>query len=342
MTEPTLHIAAAGVSTAAGTDIAELVEAIREDRRFVKTTHLVGVDGRNIVAAHALPMASDHGLARPLALVEPALRECLAGSDKPPSGGTLLVVCVSRSQFTDGPSWKGLVRTIATILHERHGVFVPESLISLYTDRHASGLRALARVREAIITGEAREAIVVGIHSDCEPMTLVSLDLLGITASSRSPHGHLPGEGAAVVHLRPEGPGPRIAGFSFRSAPTIDYSKPEHCDAELAHPESLVAASEEALAQWRGERRTLTEVITDLTGEEWRAKEWALVSTRVLWQAGATPSLLAPAFAVGDLCAAAVPLGLAIAGHCVEDSGLPRLLTASVADKLRGAVIIDR
>ncbi|MDI1483586.1 hypothetical protein [Polyangium sp. y55x31] len=336
MNEPALHIAAAGVTTAAGSRLAAVVDAVREDRRCAEPTYLVGRDGRNLVVAPVLPIRGDHGPGRAITLVDAALRECL-NEDKPPSGATLLVLCASRPDFA--PSWKGMGRGVRSLLHEQYEIFVPDPLLIIFTDGNAAGLRALARVREAFLSGEAREALVVGVQSDCAPETLSVLDLFGMSASSRFPDGYLPSESAAVVHVRPRPAGPRIAGFSFTSAPSIDFEK--DVDAEMAHPESLVTTIEDALAQWRGDRRTITEVLCDLNGAEWRAKEWALASTRAFWQAGANPSLMAPARTLGEQHAATIPLLLALAVQAVNTSQTPRLVMASDADGFRGAAIIE-
>ena len=345
-----LYLHAAGMVTSVGHTLEDAFTSIHAGIARFRETHLVGLEGRRLLASPVMPVSRDHvGLARALALARPALRECLAGRrDPPPPGRTALLLCTSRREAQ--PAWDGLGGALAAEL-DSLGVDVPEALRFQVERGHAGGMIALSRARELLDAALADECLLAGVDSQCEPDVLQVLDLVGWTKSSRARSGYIPGEAAVVLCLRAHGPGARIAGWSFAEERAPLEGRPSTGSA-------LTAAAAHAIDQWGGAPRALAHVYADLNGERGRAKEWAMTASRTLWGEGVQPELVHPADCVGDLGAAAMPLLTALAARRLStlrnarersataaqqadaELGAASLVLASSSTALRGAAVV--
>lgn len=363
MNDMKLHIVGTGVYTPAGDTIANVDQAIRADVRVAKPSRLVGVHGNPLMVAPMIthPSGVDHGIDRASLFAEGVIHNCFHGASRTPEGKTALIVAFTIRALA--PEWDGIAKVVAKHLSRTYGVVIPRRLRSETETNAASVFLEIARAREMLIEGVVDNILLVALHSGCYPDQILLCEAL-------YPDGHqeIPAEGAAMIWLSRNGPGPCIAAYSFatskKHATAEDRAgtllenfitsrnparSPQQREAakegtrlllDLSDPASLTTAMENALQQWQGDRRSIAETFVDLNGAAWRAKQWAIASTRVFAATSKSPALVAPAMCLGELGAVSVPLQMALAAHAVCKDGAPRMVISSGPASLRGAAII--
>lgn len=337
-----LSVAGVGMSTSIGTTARETLAALLAGRRNATALSLVDLRGDRVVGCFALPVSPELcGLQRALALVRPALEECLSEAGGS-SGPTALFLCtpVTWGGFAEafvpvlGPlpePWPALVDVLVDDLRGC-GIGVPVGMRVLLPHGHAAGALALRRACELFERGEAAQALIVGVDAHGDRATLERLDLLGVLRSRRSPGGFVPGEAAVVLCIRPAldppaGPG-LVQGLGLAHEAEVPSAA-----------RALTGAIRDAMTEWSGTPAAVGMVAIDLNGERARAREWTFAAMRTLHREGAVPVLIHPADRLGDVGAATLPLLLGVLSRCPRDDSAA-LVVASSMHGLRGAVMV--
>ncbi len=178
--------------------------------------------------------------------------------------------------------------------------------VHLVPGEHVAGLLALARAADDLRAGKVDFAVVGAADSLLHSELLSSLAAEGRLKTPLRPSGLIPGEAAVVLVLE------RARDAARRGAPALGRLGAVAVDREETplgpdQPIRAEGASRAVMAalEQNGGPARLHRAIVDLTGERWRALEWALVETRCLGELPAGWQLWHPADCLGDLGAAA-------------------------------------
>lgn len=170
---------------------------------------------------------------------------------------------------------------------------------------HAAGIGALQLAVDHLQAQKVDVAIVAGVDSLLHLPHLSQLAADGFLKLPQYPQGLLPGEAAAVLVLeRARDAWARQAAVRARvGAVALDL---EQVPLGESHPIRGEGASRAVAAVLAADGRAgeIERVITDMSGERWRALEWAMVETRCLGALGPGWELWHPADCFGDLGAA--------------------------------------
>ncbi|MCC6527779.1 MAG: hypothetical protein IT373_34355, partial [Polyangiaceae bacterium] len=320
--------------------------------------------GRIRAACAVVPTLT--GLERWMAMVEPALEQCLASLgglggladfEAPHGPGALdgsrarvgLVVCGPRIPTVQ--AWleplasevAGLARAaealperVARALRERG---IPPVVVRSAPGDRAAAIGALDVVSELLDQNACDACVVVAVDSGCEPPLLELADVTGRLHRPEEATGYTPGEAAACLWLERGRAGDGGPGASAGGALLTGWA----C---APSPEDALEA---ALVHAGVARPSIREVLVDLNGERAAAEAWVGGATRALWASGADPERLLPVVSTGDtgVATAAVALGCALA-RLAEEPGVavvwagtppPAWPTGPVAS---GAVVVVR
>jgi 3-oxoacyl-[acyl-carrier-protein] synthase-1 len=177
----------------------------------------------------------------------------------------------------------------------------------LYFGGHAGFFALAMDACEALRQGHIEAALVGGADSYLFRPLLASLDEAYRLKSDRNLDGFRPAEGAGFVVLEPAlrpgaAPLALVDGLATSMRPTGEQGL-----TEVLRSFSLP-----------GERPS--RIISDLNGETTRAREWAIVATRLGQTLGDAASVEHPAISTGDLGAATGPVLLACAASTLARS----------------------
>lgn len=176
---------------------------------------------------------------------------------------------------------------------------------------HVGGAVALAQACEALASDELDAAVVAGVESYLDSYFLDELLTAGRLRTAESPHGIVPGEGAAAIVLE------TAEAARRRQAPALARLVALVLEQEAAgwspslpsRAEALTRALQAALAVEPGPA-AYHRLLVDLTGERWRAREWALAEPRALAALPAGWQTWHPVDSIGDVGPAFVPLAI--------------------------------
>jgi 3-oxoacyl-[acyl-carrier-protein] synthase-1 len=170
---------------------------------------------------------------------------------------------------------------------------------------HAAGIGALQLAVDHLSAEKVDIAIVASVDSLLHTPYLARLAVDGFLKLPQYPHGLLPGEAAAVLVLeRARDAAARKASARARvGALALDLEK---IPLGENHPIRGEGASRAVAAALDADGRAgeIHRVITDMSGERWRAIEWAIVETRCLGVLAPGWQLWHPADCFGDVGAA--------------------------------------
>jgi 3-oxoacyl-[acyl-carrier-protein] synthase I len=212
----------------------------------------------------------------------------------------------------------------------------------VFSDGHASGARAIQSAVADVLAGAAQRAIVCGVDSLIEPDSLQFLmDKRRLKAPDRE--GLIPGEAAAALLIetslaasaRGARPLAGLAAASVAVEPTPIWSS------EPSAAVGLSTCAQEALGQMPDRGRGIRLLISDVNGEQYRAKELANTMARVLSTVRTDWVIWHHADCMGDTGSAAFTVSACLGaqalakGYAKSDAVL---LLGSSDDGLRGAV----
>jgi 3-oxoacyl-(acyl-carrier-protein) synthase len=158
--------------------------------------------------------------------------------------------------------------------------------------------------------------LAVAVESLADPVTLASIQALGLLHTAEAPTGFMPGEAAAILALEhqrsAERRHARILGTI--SEPQLVSEETHRLSESPPLGKALTRAIERALT-----RAVLPPVsmMGSLNGDEWRAREWGMALTR-LPRAVAELPLFFPARALGELGTAFPLVAAALSLHALK------------------------
>jgi 3-oxoacyl-[acyl-carrier-protein] synthase-1 len=207
---------------------------------------------------------------------------------------------------------------------------------------NTTAIRALARARELVLSGEAPAVLVGAADSLVSPRRLLELSRADRLLTEDNADGVIPGEAAACVLVARQGGGAlgRIGGIGFGQEPaSLDNDVPLRAD-------GLVAASRAALSEASAALQDMQVRVSDAAGEGYAFREQALTVGRLLRVNMERFPLDLPARALGDTGCAASLCGIVLGLPRVVPSGagVPRHIIAysSGAAGERAAVVLER
>lgn len=219
---------------------------------------------------------------------------------------------------------------------------------SVRFEGHAAGAVAIVDAARALRAGERTCCVVGGVETFLDTDAIAALDLAFRLRSERSADGYLPGEAAAFVVLenaaraaeRGARPLARLAGYGLADEPR-PLGSDEPCTAE-GLCEAIRQVADRA-ARGGAKVPPAAWVVSDQNGERHRAKEWALVVTRLHALLDPGFELWHPAENFGDTGPATVPLLAAMTTETFRRGTAPAadaLLVASSDGPARAGLLL--
>ncbi len=215
---------------------------------------------------------------------------------------------------------------------------IPEENRRLYLGGHTGFVSAIQEAIGLLSAGQIDRCLVGGIDSCVEPRFVKAAAAKGVLKTSTNPVGFVPGEAAAFIwleraydaHGRHVKPAALILGTGFVS------SGSDRCSDDPPTGVALARAIHEALSASHSSRQPVAYIISDLNGDEYRARDWgnALLRLRNRYNLGELPATI-PALSFGETGAASAPIGLCLGITGQQRGWIPRGLIAawSSADK---------
>lgn len=343
-------LAASGAVCSIGHSSEEIYWSVRAGLSRAQRTFLQGESG-TIVAAPALPITKAlEGVDRGLALLEPALDECLNSVGELLGSAHTAVYSVTElglwvPRLRASPYHVALVAALqrkwagfhgaAEELAKRKGVRIvkyPSGELPRYRAAGVAGLRAASR---HLHEGHIDAALLVGVSSQCERATLECLDALKLSKSTRAPTGFVPSEAACVLVLLP--------ASVDRGGVVVGHVSQRRTRSEegRARALALAGALHATLKSAELPPSAIRECWTDFNGERWRADEWNIASLRSLAGAGYDIAPVHSAISTGDVGVATVPLLLSSARVAVAELKQPILVNVSGVDGRTAALLVS-
>jgi hypothetical protein len=215
--------------------------------------------------------------------------------------------------------------------------------VQLFSCDHAAGITALAQAAHELAEHKVDVAVVGGFDSLLHAEYLRWLWQAGRLKLPTRADGLIPGEAAAMVIVE------RAIDAQRRKVPALARLGLATLDRETTpigpdHPIRAEAASRavKAALAGAGAGPSVDQVYMDMSGERWRALEWALVETRCSAKLAKGWQLWHPADCLGDIGAATslVHLALAVRGFARGYGGRAVLLSAASHGGERAAMTI--
>lgn len=198
------------------------------------------------------------------------------------AGTPLLLSLPAPDAATDG--W-GLNDGFSMELSRRSGVRFGKTTID--RSGRPSMLGMLSEASRLIASGEAKQAVILGVDSYLSEDRLELLDQARRLKSPRSPDGFCPGEGASALLVRSARQGGTLTVTRLGSGDEPETRTSEKPSSGVGLTQALRALG--PLPPW---------VLCDLNGESGRSFEWGIALARV--GAGIT-RLVHPAITVGEI-----------------------------------------
>lgn len=338
-------VAAVGARTALGLTATQTALLLRTGVTALGAAPLV--DGAGQQVTMGFDATQDPYLVGPeraARLASFALRDALTPLGPAVQGlSAQLLLCLDEGGGARAPD----AALLAARVHAAARDLLPGAALEISARGAAGPAHALPKALEALEARRVDAVLLGGVHSDYDPLRIAALDEAGRLFSAERLDGLIPGEAAAFALLvrddvarRADLPGrARVrdlgAGME-RARPDNDETPYEAYGLTTA----IRAASDEA--QKAGLRVGWS--ISDLSFELWRIKEWQAVITRTHAVWGEPQVMEAPAQRLGNLGAAAMPLGIALAAEAWRRGHAPAPLAMVFAGSdsgERGAILLS-
>lgn len=186
------------------------------------------------------------------------------------------------------------------------GLSSPPPVMSVTTSGHTGVAQCLDRAWRDLEANRLDVALVGGIDSLVEETTLEWLDTTQRLKSINTPVGVQPGEGAAFLLLEPERSARARRAPSLARLDAVHFAE-EPRSWEKAESPIGVGLYEAVRRAGRDPRDSVAWLVTDHTGEVYRATDWGMALVRLRGQDPAfeAPLVWYPAASFGDTGAAA-------------------------------------
>jgi 3-oxoacyl-[acyl-carrier-protein] synthase I len=337
VTEP-VKIIAAGMVTGVGLSAPTSCAAIRCGINNFNETRFVARSGEWIVGSQVVLEAGWRGLSKLTKMGASAVRECF-DTIPPPSAAVPVILCLAeedrpgRLSGLGGPLLLDIERELGMRFHQES---------SIVAQGRVGGAIGLLRAQKLIHEGRHPYVILLGIDSYLTGPILGAFEDRHRILTSANSDGFVPGEAAAAVVLGPRDHGQALSptchtpGFAREHA-TIDGGEPLRGD-------GMVEAVRSALVQAGIDFAEIDYRISDLSGEQYRFKELALTTIRLLRERKVDFGVWHPADSIGEVGAAALPVMLGTVYYASRKRYLPGptlLVHLSNDDDKRSALIIS-
>jgi hypothetical protein len=202
---------------------------------------------------------------------------------------------------------------------------VPENH-RLYFGGHTGFVRAIQEAASMLLAGHFDRCLVGGIDSCIEARFLIAAATKRVLKTSMNPVGFVPGEAAAFILLERAGDTCRkgeAAGFLMGASFVLNGL--DRLSDDPPDGVALARAIHEALPASHSSREALTAVVSDLNGDDHRARDWghALTRLRAKHRLADVPVWI-PALAFGEIGAASAPVGLCLGIVAQQRGWIPR------------------
>jgi 3-oxoacyl-[acyl-carrier-protein] synthase-1 len=208
---------------------------------------------------------------------------------------------------------------------------------------HAGAFEALDRAVRAIAQRQCAHAIVGGVDTYLDELSLQWLFDSGRLKTERTNRGFVPGEAAAFVVIERESTATKRQAGRYARLQSVVNAFENHgfYESEPCTADGLTQSIRNALEA--ADQRAASLVICDLNGERHRAHEWGLAMSRC-FPGGTMPEVLwHPADTLGDTGAASGALNLVLATLAVArgNASGSALVWGSSDDGERGAAVLS-
>jgi 3-oxoacyl-[acyl-carrier-protein] synthase I len=307
-----LVVLAAGMATGVGLSAPASCAAIRCGINNFSETCFIDRRGDQIIASEVPLEQPWRGLTKLAKLAATTIRECLEAAPKLAQGKPVpLVLCLAeedrpgRLPGLGGPLLFDIERELGLKFHTDS---------SIVAQGRVGGAVAVLRAQKLIQERQHAQVMLCGVDSYLIGPTLSAYDERNRLLTPANSDGFIPGEGAAAVLIGRVGTADGVVlscdglGFSREKA-TIESDQPLRSD-------GMVEAMRAALAEAGIGLEQIDHRISDLSGEQYRFKEVALATTRLLRQHKANFGIWHPADSIGEIGAAVLPamLGMLYGG----------------------------
>ena len=269
------------------------------------------------------------GADRAVALLAPAIRECMSGLSP-----NMLEQARWRIESSIKPGDFNFTDILKTELHD---LPIPALHINDTTDSALGRCLFFENIIQSIAdlrNGTCQMTLVGCVDSLCEPTVLNNLADADRLKSGTNPEGFIAGEAAGVILLELE------SHARSRNAGILAYISSWGRGSE-PHPwtgsrpsiaKGLTNAFHEAFAQLPEKGKEIDIVVADLNGERTRAHEWGFTAGRIFPIDDKTRELKHPADCAGDCGAAMGAVLLATAIDLVSGALPPAKIALSTSD----------
>lgn len=336
-----LGISAGGMVSGVGLSLPASCAAIRCAINNFAETRFVDRSGAWIIGSEVPLEEMWRGLVKLAKLAASAVKECLEALPKPlhPTSPVPLILCIAEE---DRPGrLAGLGGPLLFEVEREAGVkFHPDS--SVIPQGRVGGAIALLRAQKLIQERHHDYVIVAGVDSYLHGPTLAAFDVRNRLLTTENSDGFIPGEAAAAVLVcRAEADGADAVlchspGFARESA-TIASERPFRADGMVEAMRAALAAAAVSLEQ-------VDHRMSDVSGEQYRFKELALATSRILRHRKEPMGIWHPADSIGEIGAAALPAMLCVLFCAARKRYLPgQLFMAHLSndDEKRAALVVS-
>lgn len=336
-----LIVSAAGMVTAVGLDGPSSCAALRARIDGFAETRFAGPAGEWLRGA-AVPLPRQWiGEKRLAHLAASAVVEVLQQAHDPT--GVALILCLPEEDRPGRPikDAEAFLRQVESILDR------PAAKRSrVIAHGRPSGIAALTRARKMLAEGQAREVMILGVDSYLTGRAIHHYLGQKRLLTADNPEGFIPGEAAAAVLCRADGPGLVVGGLGLSREEAHIFNRRDEDGFDLPlRGEGLGAAYQTALAEAGIGLHQVGVKIGDLIGESFWFKQSELASLRNQRERSDVHPIWPIAAALGNIGAAVVPLMLGWAQAAVQKEyaqGKPLLIEAAGDDGACGVAVVGR
>ncbi len=349
-----LVVTGIGMCTSVGNDAVQSASAVRAGLSRFALWEAMGVSFEEEIGILAAAMPEDFGdspwAAKAIDLVPAPIHEALWNarlydlSAVRSRNPRLRVGAYIATPYRDRPGVSDDVFRLFTVEARQHCIAPAHAdAVQLFSCDHAAGITALAQAARELAEHKVDVAVVGGFDSLLHAEYLRWLWQAGRLKLPTRADGLIPGEAAAMVIVERaiDAQRRKVPALARLGLATLDRETiPIGCD----HPIRSEAASRavKAALAGAGAGPSVDQVYMDMSGERWRALEWALVETRCSAKLAKGWQLWHPADCLGDIGAATslVHLALAVRGFARGYGGRAVLLSAASHGGERAAMTI--
>jgi len=305
----------------------------------------LGPEGEPITIAHQPAIADDlRGIERAIALSQPALDEALATVAEPLGSGTRVKLIVNLDPAV-ALDEEGAGR-LAAALHRSCRSALSDTTLTMGARGEAGAGFALAEALAELDKGELDAIILGGIHTDYDEQAIARLADKGRLYDHENLDSIIPGEAAAFVALTSERRASRtnlpIQARLCTLATAMEAARLDN-DVPAALARGATKAMQDATLPLEEQEIQAGWVLSDLSFELWRMREWQSVLVRANSILGPPYRIDTPAHRLGALGAAALPLCLTLAAEGFRADYAPSpiaLIMASSEAGERAAMVV--